>query len=59
MKFHLDSAQVLAFIGSAAGFALANFDRIAATGCALVGLGYTLWRWRKEARRADRPPADS
>lgn len=56
MRPHLDSAQIFAVIGSAAGFALANFDRLAATACALAGLGYTLWKWRKEARRSPRAP---
>lgn len=45
-----DSAQILATIGSVLGFVVANFDRLAASACALAGLGYTLWKWRKEAR---------
>lgn len=55
-----DSAQIIAALGSFGGFALANFDRIAAAACALAGLGYTIWKWRKEARSeaaAPTPPA--
>lgn len=50
MNHRIDSAQIVAALGTAGGFALANFDRIAATLCALVGVAYTLWRWRREAR---------
>jgi hypothetical protein len=52
MNARLDSAQVFAAIGSAGGFFLANFDRIAAAACALVGCGYTLWKWRRDAKLA-------
>lgn len=51
-----DSAQLTAALGSALGFALANFDRIAAAACAVVGLVYTLWKWRREARTKTRAP---
>lgn len=54
MNHRPDTAQIVAAIGSAGGFALANFDRIAAALCALAGLGYTLWKWRKEARGKSR-----
>ncbi len=49
-----DSAQVLSAIGAALGFALANFDRVAAAACAVGGLAYTLWKWRREARVKNR-----
>ncbi len=49
-----DSAQILATLGSAGGFFLANYDRITAALCALVGIAYTLWKWRREARRGPR-----
>lgn len=56
MNHRLDSAQILAALGTTGGFVLANFDRIAASLCALAGLAYTLWKWRREARaRADAP----
>lgn len=56
MNHRLDSAQIIAAIGSGGGFLLANFDRLAATLCALVGVAYTLWKWRKEARTKTRAP---
>lgn len=51
MSHRPDSAQILAAVGSTAGFLLANFDRIAACACALVGIAYTIWKWRREAKR--------
>lgn len=51
-----DSAQILAAAGSAGGFFLANFDRIAASLCAIVGLAYTLWKWRREAAARNAEP---
>lgn len=45
-----DSAQVLCTIGTLAGYLGAHYDRIAATACALVGIGYTIWKWRNDAR---------
>lgn len=56
MNHRPDSAQILAAIGSAGGFFLANFDRIAASLCALVGLAYTLWKWRREAATKNAAP---
>lgn len=56
MNHRPDSAQLLAAIGSTGGFILANFDRLAATACALVGLVYTLWKWRREYLAKTRPP---
>jgi hypothetical protein len=52
-----DSAQLASLLGSSAGFIFANFDRILASLCALVGLLYTLWKWRREAtsRRTNEP----
>lgn len=50
MRHHADSAQIIAALGSFGGFILGNFDRLAASACALAGLGYTLWKWRKEAK---------
>lgn len=47
----LDSAQIVAAVGSSGGFLLAHYDRITAALCGLVGVAYTLWRWRREARR--------
>lgn len=49
-----DSAQVLALIGSLGGFILTHYDRIIAALCGLVGIAYTLWKWRREIRRATR-----
>ena len=54
-----DSAQIFALIGASGGFILANFDRIAATLCALAGLGYTIWKWRREARAKTKAPFES
>lgn len=57
MHSRFDSAQILAAAGAFGGFFLANFDRIAAASCALVGLGYTLWKWRRDARAGRRSRA--
>jgi hypothetical protein len=57
MNHRIDSVQIVAAIGSAAGYIAANYDRIAATACALAGLGYTLWRWRAAAKKAEREAA--
>lgn len=56
MNTRFDSGQIASAIGAAIGFALANFDRIAAATCALVGIAYTLWKWRREARSKTRGP---
>jgi hypothetical protein len=49
VNHRIDSTQIIAAVGASGGFVLANFDRIAAALCALAGLGYTLWKWRREA----------
>lgn len=59
MNPRIDSAQVIAAAGTAGGFILANFDRIAAAACALAGLGYTLWKWHREAKAAAAPKDDA
>lgn len=56
MNHRADSAQILSALGTVLGFAVANFDRIAATLCALTGVCYTLWKWRREARAKTRAP---
>ena len=58
MNLRIDSAQAIAAIGSAGGFLLANFDRIAAAACALAGMGYTLWKWHRDAK-ASAPKEDA
>lgn len=53
-----DSAQILAALGSVGGFVLANFDRLAAASCALIGAAYTLWKWHRDAK-ASAPKEDA
>lgn len=43
-----DSAQVAAAAGLIGGLSLPD---MAATLCALVGTAYTLWKWRRDARK--------
>lgn len=50
MNHRPDSAQVIATIGSLAGFVAANYDRLLAGACAAVGISYTIWKWRREAK---------
>lgn len=56
MNHRLDSAHIIAALGSVGGFVLANFDRIAAALCALGGLAYTLWKWHREAHARRNKP---
>ena len=56
MNNRIDSGQIASAVGSAASFALLNFDRVAAGLCAVVGIAYTLWKWRREARSKTRGP---
>lgn len=59
MNLRIDSAQIIAFAGSAGGFILANFDRIAAAACAIAGTAYTLWKWHRDAKAAAAPKEDA
>lgn len=51
MKFRFDSAHLAALAGSGFGYVLAHYDQILSAACALAGLAYTLWQWRRKARR--------
>ena len=53
MNPRADSAQLVSALGAVAGFVGANFDRVAATLCALVCAAYTLWKWRRAAADQD------
>lgn len=54
MNHRLDSAQLIAAAGASGSFILTNYDRLAACACALVGLAYTIWKWRRESQRSRR-----
>lgn len=47
-----DSAQVTSLIGTITSFALAEYSHIIASLCALVGIAYTIWKWRREIKKA-------
>lgn len=47
----LDSVHFATLAGSVGGWFLANYDRVAGCACALAGLLYTLWKWRRDSRR--------
>ena len=51
--FRPDSAQLASIAGTSAAFFGGSVHQWAGTACALAGLAYTLWRWRREARRPD------
>ncbi len=45
-----DSAQLVSFFGAVISYVGGNYDKLAAAACALVCAGYTIWRWRHNAR---------
>lgn len=47
-----DSAQYAALFGTVGGWVLANYAPLCGAFCALVGAGYTIWKWRREIRKA-------
>lgn len=49
-----DSAQVTNLFATLGGFILAEYSHIIASLCALIGIAYTIWKWRREIRKARR-----
>lgn len=49
-----DSAHLATLLGSFGAWFLSNYDRLAAALCALIGVAYTVWKWRREIRKASR-----
>lgn len=52
-----DSAQIMSGIGTFFAFLFDHSDKIAGASCAAVGVGYTLWKWRRDAVLAARADA--
>lgn len=47
-----DSAQFASLIGTVVGWLLSNYAPLCGALCALIGTAYTLWKWRREIRKA-------